>query len=338
MAALRAVSAEHNVGLDVLWSWSTLRLQQALAWPDGVMKRVDAYRCSCGPAPNLEVPDEVLLPLDAEWPISLDRLEKPPSSLYRRGDDRLLPLLAEQRSVAVVGTRSASQHGLAMAEAMGAALAREGWPVLSGLADGVDAAAHRGCLSAGGVPVAVIGTPLDRVYPRHHQELQRSVANQGLLLSELSPAQRVQPGNFAARNRLLVAMARALVVVECPERSGALISAQLAVDLQCPVWVIPGDAARWSARGSNRLLQDQAAVLLSPDDLIAHLGPGPCKSQSGGASSHDLIEALGSGATLDALHKALGRPLSALSAELLMLELSGQAVCESGLNWRPSRR
>ena len=107
-----------------------------------------------------------------------------------------------------------------MAKQLGRSLAKAGWPVLSGLAEGIDAAAvHRGCLSAGGSPVAVLGTPLSRTYPSHHIALQESVGTQGLLLTELRPGQRVQPGHFAARNRLLVAMAAALVVVECPERS-----------------------------------------------------------------------------------------------------------------------
>ena len=151
-----------------------------------------------------------------------------------------------------------------MAEDLGHALARSGWPVISGLAEGIDAAVHGGCLQADGAPVAVLGTGLDRVYTRHHDALQKAVAEQGLLISERVFGEPVQRGHFAHRNRLIVALAlaSALVVVECPERSSALISARLAEQRSCPVWVVPGDALRWSARGSNALLQNQAAPLL----------------------------------------------------------------------------
>ena len=173
--------------------------------------------------------------------------------------------------------------------------------------------------------MAVLGTPLNRTYPRHHGALQKAVGSQGLLLSELRSGQRLQPGHFAARNRLLVAMASAVVVVECPERSGALISARLATQLECPVWAIPADAFRWSARGSNRLLQGQASALLTPDELIQALGPG-------------VLAALGHGATLDELAVTLRRSARSLMPELVALELSGRVVCESGLLWKPSRR
>ena len=204
-----------------------------------------------------------------------------------------------------------------------------------GLAEGIDAAAHRGCLAADGVPVAVLGTPLDRVYPRHHQALQEEVARNGLLLSERQPGESVQPGHFAARNRLLVSLSCALVVVECPDRSGALISARLAAEQQCPVWVVPGDAGRWSSRGSNRLLQNAAAPLLSPKELVEHLGPGPCHKAN--ATAPALVKALGAGASIEQLQQTLPLPAGRLASDLLDLELAGQVVCESGFLWKPCR-
>jgi DNA processing protein len=168
-----------------------------------------------------------------------------------------------------------------MAEALGRALAEAGWPVVSGLAEGIDAACHQGCLGAGGRPVAVLGTPLERVYPRHHGPLQRQVAEQGLLISEHPRGAQVRAGHFASRNRLQVALSKAVVVVECPEHSGALHSARLAWRQQLPLWVVPADAARDSARGSNRLLGESASVLLEPADLVAQLGPGPLARAAG---------------------------------------------------------
>ena len=337
MAALQAVAAEQKLTLRDLWAWPLRRLQSALGWSDALMARIDRYRLQRGMSPDLAVPLDVVLPMDDAWPGSLNQLESPPLALHCQGDTTLLPLLAQRRAIAVVGTRAASDHGLEMADRLGRAMAEAGWPVLSGLADGIDAAAHRGCLAAGGVPVAVLGTPLNRTYPRHHIALQAEVSEQGLLLSERRPGERVQPGHFASRNRLLVAMAQALVV-ECPERSGALISAQLATDLQCPVWVIPADAARWSARGSNRLLREQASALLAPEDLIDHLGHGPRLPLTKASSQIGLLQALGEGASLDDLALRLQRPSASLAQDLLALELSGQVLCESGFLWKASRR
>ena len=136
MGALQAVAQEASLGLDDLLWWSSSRLQQALGWSDAVMGTVDRYRASQGESPDLEVPAGVVLPMDAEWPISLDRLERRPLALHCHGDQTLLPSLGQRRAVAVVGTRSASSHGVQMAEQLGRSLAEAGWPVLSGLAGG----------------------------------------------------------------------------------------------------------------------------------------------------------------------------------------------------------
>ena len=335
MAALQAAAVEHGVGLDDCWTWSRERLALVLSWPDSLLDKVERYRQQQGASPQLKIPNHVLTPLDQDWPCGLNRLDRPPLVLHQQGRADVLACLGQNRAVAVVGTRAASDHGLRMAEHLGTVLAGAGWPVVSGLAEGIDAAAHRGCLAAGGVPVAVLGTPLDRVYPRHHHALQEEVAHKGLLLSERRPGESVQPGHFAARNRLLVSLSCALVVVECPDRSGALISARLAAEQQCPVWVVPGDAGRWSSRGSNRLLQNAAAPLLSPQELVEHLGPGPCHQVNDTAPA--LVKALGAGASIEQLEQTLQLPAGRLASELLELELAGQVVCESGFLWKPCR-
>ena len=233
-----------------------------------------------------------------------------------------------------------------MARAVGAALAEAGWPVLSGLAEGIDGAAHEGCLAAGGAPVGVLGTPLGRAYPLHHAALQRQVAREDLLVSELAEGGGVRPGSFAARNRLLVAMAAAVVVVECPVESGALHSAELAWQLEMPLWVVPADAGRASAMGSNRLLARGATPLLLPADLIGQLGRGPLAARSPGdspaparglqgAEAEGLLEAVGGGASLEQLSLALDRPMAELMPRLLELELDGLLRAEAGLCWRP---
>ena len=213
MSHLRAVARDHGIGPEALWSWPEPRLAEALPWPRPVLQAVERYRSHLGRHPDLTVPREVLLPCDDAWPVRLDRMAQPPKLLFRRGRLDLLDCLTSGQAVAVVGTRSASPHGIRMAEDLGHALARSGWPVISGLAEGIDAAVHGGCLQADGAPVAVLGTGLDRVYPRHHDALQKAVAQQGLLISERSSGEPVQRGHFAHRNRLIVALASALVVV-----------------------------------------------------------------------------------------------------------------------------
>jgi DNA processing protein len=234
-----------------------------------------------------------------------------------------------------------------MARTIGAALAEAGWPVLSGLAEGIDGAAHGGCLAVGGAPVGVLGTPLGRAYPLHHAALQGQVAREGLLVSELAEGGTVRPGSFAARNRLLVAMAAAVVVVECPVASGALHSAELAWQLELPLWVVPADAGRASALGSNRLLARGATPLLHPADLIGQLGRGPlaprppaddpasARREDQGAEAKGLLEAVGGGASLEQLSLALDRPMAELMPRLLELELAGLLRAEAGLCWRP---
>lgn len=233
-----------------------------------------------------------------------------------------------------------------MARRLGEVLARAGWPVVSGLAEGIDAAVHQGCLAAGGAPVAVLGTPLNRVYPGHHRQLQQEVGEAGLLVSESPRGARVLPGHFAARNRLQVALARAVVLVECPVSSGALHSASIAWQQGLPLWVVPADASRASALGSNRLLAQGATPLLDPDDLVAELGHGPLlqppppPGQLMKPAAHGLgaalLEAVGSGASLEQLCLKLEQSPAALMLPLLNLELEGRLRAEPGLCWSPA--
>lgn len=280
-------------GLEPAWRASAADLSQALGWSANLLEGIEAYRHHCGADPLPRLDRELrggrglLLPGDGRWPPALQALQRPPLWLHWRGRGSLWSPLARRQAIAVVGTRHPSEHGLRMARRIGAQLAAEGWPVVSGLAEGIDAAAHRGCLEQGGAPVAVLGTPLQRVYPRQHASLQQQVGEQGLLVSEWAADAQVRPGHFASRNRLQVALAAAVVVVECPEDSGALHSAEFAWNQGLPLWAVPADAERLSALGSNRLLARGATPLLRPDDLTAQLGPGPL-ARSGGSGLRPL--------------------------------------------------
>lgn len=323
-------------------------------WSAPLVAGLEAFRAAWGadPLPRLASRHQggrrVLLPGDGRWPAGVASLPRPPLALWWRGRGSLWPCLSKRCGVAVVGTRRPSSHGLAMAYHLGEALAAAGWPVVSGLAEGIDGEAHRGCLAAAGAPVAVLGTPLDRVYPRHHGSLQGQVGQKGLLISEQPPGAPVLRGHFVSRNRLLVALARAVVVVECPRVSGALHSAELAWNQELPLWVVPADAARQSAAGSNRLLARGATPLLDPVDLIAQLGPGPLASPAApaengtptlslSASQAALLQAVGGGASLEQLCLALEASPSQLAPRLLQLELAGHLRAEPGLHWRPGR-
>lgn len=306
---------------------------------------IDALRRRLGPDPQGGAQGRVLLPGDLALPAAIKALHRPPLTLYWRGRGSLWSPLRRNLAVAVVGTRHPSIHGLSMAEAVGASLARAGWPVVSGLAEGVDAAAHRGCLGANGRPVAVLGTPLDRVYPSGHRQLQQQVAEHGLLLSEQPAGTAVCAGHFAARNRLQVALARAVVLVECPEASGALHAARMAWEQGLPLWVVPGDAAKRSAAGSNRWLLKGATALLDPQALITALGPGPLAPTglvsptcAPGVSPADqaLLAAVGGGCSLAQLSQQLGQAGAQLMPRLLALELAGLLQAEPGLCWRPA--
>ena len=346
---LCAVAAESAQGFEELWSWPLSKWQQEFRWPASVLCSIERYRASLGQQPCLEVPSHVLLPCDSDWPAGFEKLERPPLSLQWQGSRTLLSRLSSQQAVAVVGTRRPSPHGLRMADVLGRVIAQAGWPVVSGLAEGIDAAAHRACLRAGGSPVAVLGTPLHRSYPPEHHCLQQEVAQAGLLMTELCDAERVMRSSFALRNRLLVAVTKAVVVVECPNNSGALRSAAVARSLGIPVWVAPGDALRESVQGSNALLQSGALPLINPQALIDQLGPGPCVSAVEKRDSSDLkakkppvsglmqtrlLKLVNDGSSFDQMVHSLRSKPERVAAELLKLETAGLVVAQPGLRWR----
>lgn len=334
-------------GLPEAWAAPLEELAAVPGLGAVLCRRIEAHRHRWGADPlerwlaSVSWPARVLLPGDPALPAAIRQLGRPPLALHWQGDGALWAVLRRRRAVAVVGTRRASPHGLAMAEAIGAALAEAGWPVVSGLAEGIDAAAHQGCLARRGRPVAVLGTPLERVYPSHHRDLQAAVARAGLLVSEQARGASVRAGHFAARNRLQVALAQAVVVVECPERSGALQSARLAWQQQIPLWVVPADTNRQAAVGSNRLLTQGATVLLDPQDLVRQLGPGPLARPvrpglpAPACPDPALLAAVAQGAGFDELCQVMRQPAAVLAERLLALELAGLLRPEPGLRWRP---
>jgi len=214
---------------------------------------------------------------DPLYPPALKVLDDAPLVLYVRGTIQPEDVLA----VAVIGTRGCSLYGQTQAERLSGGLAAAGVAVVSGLARGIDAAAHRGALRANGRTIAVMGCGLGRVYPPEHKELADRIAEQGALVSELPVATPPRPENFPARNRLIAGLSLGVVVVEAPAHSGALITARLAAEMGREVFAVPGEISRPQSRGCHELIRDGAKIVSDVRDIMEEieslrsLSPGP---------------------------------------------------------------
>lgn len=202
------------------------------------------------------------------YPMCLLELDTPPAGLYLRGDPAALVALHELPRVTIVGTRRSSAYGLAATAGIAGAFTRRGVCVLSGLALGIDGRAHRAVLDHGGLTVAILGCGVDVVYPRRHRELYSRMTREGALMSEYPPGTPPAPWTFPERNRLLAALGDAVVVVEAPARSGALITAERAMELGREVFAVPGPILSGGSDGCNRLIYDGAGICLEPEGLV----------------------------------------------------------------------
>jgi DNA processing protein len=239
--------------------------------------------------------------------------------------------LLDRPCVAIVGTRRATAYAERVARELGRVLALDGATVVSGLARGVDACAHRGALDAGGATAAVLGTGLDVVFPRAHAQLQRTIGERGLLLSELEPSDPAHGGSFPERNRIIAALCVATIVVEAGEKSGALITAKYALEMDRSVGAVPGPIDVPQSAGSNRLLADGAVVIASMADavllagLVAPMRPSELPEQG---SERRLWDALAKGpADLDTLCTRAALPAHEGLAALSALEIRGMIEC-----------
>ena len=221
------------------------------------------------------------------FPPHLLHIPDPPAQLWLRGDASLLTRTA----VAIVGSRRASPASLDIARRLAADLARVGLAVVSGLARGCDAAAHRGALDAGGVTVAVLGSGLDVIYPPEHRSLAEEIARSGVLLSEFPPGAPPLPGHFRQRNRLISGLSRGVVVIEANDKSGSLITAGCALSQGREVMVVPGIVLSGRNRGGHQLIRDGATLVESAEDVIAALvgatppGLARCAREEGASRS-----------------------------------------------------
>lgn len=270
--------------------------------------------------------NHILTLADAAYPKALLTAADPPVLLYVKGDIRLL----NRPAFAMVGSRNATKQGEANAEAFAAALAGAGLTIVSGLAAGIDAAAHRGALKESASTVAVIGTGLDRIYPARNEGLAREIADKGCIVSEFALGTPPIAANFPRRNRLIAGMARGCLVVEAAKQSGSLITARLAAEAGREVFAIPGSIHSPQSKGCHALLKQGAKLVESAQDIleelhwesivnpatIANMAPVP------EAETDPLLVALGGDpCDLDTLATRTGLPADTLLARLFSLEM-----------------
>jgi len=283
-----------------------------------------------------------LSPADAGYPSRLAEVPDAPATLHVRG----ALVDADALAVAIVGSRRATPYGLEVAETLAADLAARGVTIVSGLARGIDAAAHRGALRVGGRTLAVLGSGIDVIYPPENRRLAAEIAERGALLSQFAPGTPPLPQNFPTRNQVIAALSLAVVVVEAAEKSGSLITARLAAELGREVLAVPGRITAPESRGANRLIQDGAHVAMGWEDVVgvlperwkarvtatagiaragdaAAVGRGALEGEPSGYRS--ILELLGEDPIdIDHVIERSGLGAGRVSAALLELELEGR--------------
>jgi DNA processing protein len=320
---------------------------------------VDAAACRdalCAPDRARIASDLDWLAADAHLLLTADSPDFPPLLRDVPGGPVALFVVGDasalwQAQIAIVGSRSASHGGLAHARTFARALSAAGLSITSGLAEGIDAAAHTTALDVGAITIAVLGTGPDLVFPLRHRELAARIAEQGALVSEFPPGTPGRPENFPRRNRIIAGLALGTLVVEAGLRSGSLITARCAGDQGREVFAIPGSIQNPLARGCHRLIRQGATLVETADEIIEALGPlaahlgaalrdrlatAGCAAESAPQTSRDpetiaLLSALGHEAqSIDALAERTGIDVAALSSMLLVLELEREVAAERG--------
>jgi DNA processing protein len=266
----------------------------------------------------------VAIPIGSpEYPAPLAEIPDPPPVLWLQGRHAALAGPA----VAIVGSRAASPYGLEMARQLATDLASRGVTIVSGLARGIDSAAHRAAVGADGVTVGVLGSGVDRVYPAEHGELAAAMCQRGAVVAELPPGTPPLPHHFPLRNRLISGMSSAVVVVEASEKSGSLITAGCALEQGREVMAVPGPVRAGRYRGAHALLRDGAKLVETADDILQELCAISAPGAAPGVTLDDLGLAIGPEVvdfSLDDVSEWTGLPAAALLPRLLELELLGR--------------
>lgn len=273
----------------------------------------------------------ILTLADADYPKSLLEIADPPCVLYVRGNPKLL----QKRGLAMVGSRNATPQGRQTAENFARTLSAHGLCINSGLALGIDAAAHQGALATSGETIAVIGTGADRIYPARNRELALSIESQGAIVSEFPLGTPAIASNFPRRNRIISGLSCGVLVVEAATESGSLITARLAAEQGREVFAIPGSIHSPVARGCHQLIKQGAKLVETAQDILEELGnfgqTAPAAEPASATTANATLDALGHApCSLDELVELTGLGADQLLSELLMLELSGHIATLPG--------
>ena len=326
------MTLDHAVALSLVPELSRVGLTDRLRVDDPELLELAAPRLeeAASLRQDAETRGISVLPwFDARFPTMLTAITDGPPVLWFRGDLGAL----DRPAVAIVGSRAATVVALETAARLSADLAARGITVVSGLARGVDSAAHRGALKTGRT-VAVLGSGLDRIYPSEHKQLARDIAAQGLVISEYAPATPPLKPFFPMRNRLISGLSRAVVIIEAAEDSGSLITAACALEQGREVMAVPGNVLSGRNRGGHALIRDGAKIVECADDIVEDLGLGggatptpesgatPCKAQGSTDPVLRRMEA-GQAYDLDALAHHSGLDIGRLLPRLMELELAG---------------
>lgn len=277
---------------------------------------------------------------DPNYPTLLRMLPDAPMLLYVRGT----LTAADERALSIVGTRKATVYGRDAAYQFAKQLAAQDVTIVSGMAHGIDAAAHRGALDAGGRTIAVFGCGIDQIYPRDHAALASEIAGRGALISEFPIGTPPEARNFPRRNRIISGLSLGVLVAEAPEHSGALITTTAAADQGRDVFAIPGNIFSPSSRGANRLIQDGAKLVMDVDDILAELNPAHVHQETRRVTEQVAPENETEAALLrylspdpihiDDLSRLSDLPIATVSSTLTILELKGQAQMVGHMQYR----
>jgi DNA processing protein len=275
----------------------------------------------------------LLTPDDDTYPALLKPLPDAPPVLYVKGN----LTVEDSTAVSVIGTRKASNYGLSIAQDLSKQLAAQRVTIISGLAQGIDAAAHRGALAAGGRTIAVLGCGIDRIYPQEHAPLAHDITQRGALVSEFPLGVPPEGRNFPRRNRIISGMALGVLIVEAPLKSGAIITAIIAAEQGRDVFAVPGNIFNPSSAGTNRLIQDGAKLVMHVDDILNELQIAKTRAESHiqlasalAKPENDLEKQVMQQLGVDPIHvdeiaRACGLPIAVINSALTMLELKGLA-------------
>jgi DNA processing protein len=278
---------------------------------------------------------------DPRYPARLGAINDPPPVLYVRGELRL----EDDFAVAVVGTRSLSNYGREAARTLASGLAEAGVTIVSGLARGIDAVAHRAALDAGGRTIAVLGSGIDVIYPWENRKLAADLIERGALMSEYALGTQPDASNFPPRNRIVSGLSRGVVVIEAGEKSGALITARFAADQGREVFAVPGSIFARNSAGVNRLIRDGATPVTSINDILEALN---LKSVEAHVEAQMLFPADATEASLldqltddpihvDELSRTAGLPVAVVTSTMALMELKGLVRSAGGMSYVRAR-